>query len=155
MKISVIAVGKSLSSWLNEGYQEYAKRMPTPFALHLIEVTASKRTKTATIEQYKLQEAERILSQVKENEVVIALDQSGENWSTTQLSHLLQQWHDEARSISFIIGGPDGLDKRVISRANKVWSLSRLTFPHPLVRIILAEQLYRAWSLTVGHPYHK
>lgn len=138
MHLSIIAVGKSMPAWVERGYQEYSKRLPREWRLQLVETTTNK-----------------MLAAIPKNNHIIALEINGERWDTLQLAKQLQQWQLNGKDISFLIGGPDGLTPECSAKAHQKWSLSPLTFPHPLVRIILAEQLYRAWSLLAGHPYHK
>lgn len=155
MKIHLIAVGKRLPDWVNTGYLDYAKRFPEDYALQLHEVSAGKRTKTADIERLIRKEGEEMLARIPENSRVIALNIPGKLWDTPTLARKLHTWHDEQQNISLLIGGPEGLAPACLKRADMEWSLSPLTLPHPLVRIIVAEQLYRAWSIIVHHPYHR
>lgn len=141
----IIAVGKKMPSWVNDTFCEYQKRLPSDYSLQLVE------TPKKTIQQ----EAKLILAAIPKGSFVIALDEKGKQWNTAQLSIQLQQWRETHGKLSFIIGGPDGLAPEVLERSNAMWSLSQLTFPHPLVRVVVAEQLYRAWSLQAGHPYHR
>jgi 23S rRNA (pseudouridine1915-N3)-methyltransferase len=155
MKIDIIAVGKHMPDWVNKGLNDYLQRFSSQLRCELIGIAPAKRTKNATAAQYKQQEAQRILEKIPPQHYVIALEIQGAHWDTPQLAKQLEQWRINARDVSFIIGGPDGLDESCLARANVCWSLSSLTFPHPLVRIILVEQLYRAWSLLHNHPYHR
>lgn len=144
-----------MPAWITQGYEEYAKRMPRECALDLVEIAPEKRTKTTSVPQMKAKEADRLLAAIPQGHFVVALDEKGKHWSTQQLSQQMERWLQQGQDLSLIIGGPDGLDDRVKQRANQTWSLSALTFPHPLVRVVLAEQLYRAWSLLNNHPYHR
>lgn len=155
MNIHLIAVGTRMPTWVQDGFSEYAKRLPHECSLKLIEIEASKRQKNAAISDLKKREAEKILSAIPSQSLVIALDVKGNSWSTEQLANNIQHWMNEYKNIALLIGGPDGLDDSCLSRAQQKWSLSALTFPHPLVRIIIAEQIYRAHSLLKGHPYHR
>jgi len=155
MQINLIAVGKKMPTWVETAYQDYAKRLPTDFKLNLIEIAAIKRTKNINVEQLLIKEGEQLLANVAPGQCLIALDVKGQTWSTEQLAEKMQQWHDDARDISLLIGGPEGLSKESLQKAELRWSLSPLTFPHPLVRVILAEQLYRAWTILKNHPYHR
>lgn len=144
-----------MPDWVNTGYSEYSKRLTQDCRLHLIEIEASKRSKNEDIKRITQEEGERILHAIPKNTHVIALDVKGKSWDTSQLAQQLQKWQFDGRDISLLIGGPEGLSEECLKKAETKWSLSALTFPHPLVRIILAEQLYRAWTLLKGHPYHR
>jgi 23S rRNA (pseudouridine1915-N3)-methyltransferase len=155
MEISLIAVGKKMPAWIEEGYTQYAKRLPSDFKLKLIEITNLKRGSGSEVVRAQRQESEQMLAAIAKDSYVIALDVMGEQWDTYQLSKHLQLWHDRAQPINLLIGGPEGLSTACLERANQKWSLSLLTFPHPLVRVLVAEQLYRAWSILTHHPYHR
>ena len=155
MKIHIIAVGKQMPSWVTNAYQEYAKRLPREYNLQLIEVPAPKRVKNANVNQLMQREGEEILMHITSHQCVIALDVRGQMWDTSTLAQNLYKWQHDGRDICFIIGGPDGLSPSCYARAQLRWSLSPLTMPHPLVRIVVIEQLYRAWSILAGHPYHR
>lgn len=155
MKLNLVAVGIKMPSWVTDGYQEYAKRLPRDCSLHLHQIAPAKRGKSGSAPQWMCEEGERILTAVPNDHHVIALDVKGKTWSTEQLSQQLQYWQQDGRDVSLIVGGPDGLSDACLKRANQKWSLSALTFPHPLVRIVMAEQLYRAWAALQNHPYHR
>lgn len=155
MKINLVAIGKNMSAWVNQGYEEYAKRMPKNFALNLIEVPALTRQKNCNIDAVKIQECQRLTETVNGRGLKIVLDENGKRLTTKELSEKLQTWQETYREINFIVGGPDGLTKDFIDQADVVISLSDLTLPHPLVRVIVAEQLYRAYSILNNHPYHR
>ena len=155
MQINLIAVGKRMPEWVNTGYYEYAKRLPADYCLHLIEITSEKRTKSRSKIQILDLEAEKLLNVITKPGPVIALDRQGQSLHTEQLATILQQWHDLNHHAHILIGGPEGLGTACLKRAQAIWSLSALTLPHPLVRIIIAEQIYRAWSIISRHPYHR
>ena len=155
MRIHLIAVGTRMPSWVSEGYQEYAKRLPRECRLQLIEVPLSKRRKSLTAAQAKQQEGKAMLAALPKDCTVIALDVAGKSWGTEDLARNLHDWLGSGRDVALLVGGPDGLSPSCLDRADRRWSLSALTYPHPLVRIVLAEQLYRAWTLNTGHPYHR
>ncbi|RKZ78570.1 MAG: 23S rRNA (pseudouridine(1915)-N(3))-methyltransferase RlmH [Gammaproteobacteria bacterium] len=155
MKLNLLAVGTKMPAWVTEGYHEYAKRMPRECSLHLHEIVPAKRGKSGSAAQWMREEAERILATIPDNHHVVALDVKGKAWSTEQLSEQLKAWQADGRDVSLIVGGPDGLTDECLQRANQRWSLSALTLPHPLVRIVMAEQLYRAWTVLQNHPYHR
>jgi len=155
MKLNLLAVGTKMSSWVTDGYQEYAKRMPRECSLHLHEITPAKRGKSGSPAQWMREEGDRILAAIPNNHHVVALDVKGKPWSTEQLAEQLKNWQADGRDVSLIVGGPDGLTDECLQRANQRWSLSALTLPHPLVRIVMSEQLYRAWTVLQNHPYHR
>jgi 23S rRNA (pseudouridine1915-N3)-methyltransferase len=144
-----------MPAWVNEGYQEYARRMPRECCLSLCEIPLGQRSKSQPVERAVQEEGQRMLAALGERQRVIALDVAGRSWSTAQLAARLEEWLQDGRDLSLLVGGPDGLSAECLQRAELRWSLSELTLPHPLVRVLLAEQLYRAWSLGNGHPYHR
>lgn len=155
MRIRMIAVGQKMPGWVNEGYQEYAKRITGDCQLSLVELPMQKRAKQSNVEQLKAKEALSIREQLKGGELVVALDVLGKAVSTEDLAELLKEWQMSGKNVALLIGGPDGLDADLIKKADARLSLSKLTLPHPLVRVLLAEQLYRAWSINHSHPYHR
>lgn len=155
MRLHLITVGTRMPEWVNIAYGEFASRMSQECRLHLIEVAAGKRSKGSKIEQLKQEEGERLLAAVPKDCMVIALDVNGEPWSTEVLAGRMKNWMQSGRDLALLVGGPDGLAENCLARADARWSLSALTFPHMLVRIIVAEQLYRAWTVLKGHPYHR
>ncbi|MDO8955036.1 MAG: 23S rRNA (pseudouridine(1915)-N(3))-methyltransferase RlmH [Gammaproteobacteria bacterium] len=155
MPIKILAVGTKMPDWVTESYTEYAKRLPREYAFSLIEIPAQKRGSGSDTASILKKEAQAIMAHIEPSSLLIALDVKGQNWSTEQLAKKLQSWHDESHSIIFLIGGPEGLPAVCLERANFKWSLSNLTYPHPLVRVILSEQLYRAWTIIQNHPYHR
>lgn len=144
-----------MPAWLQVGFSEYQQRLPREWRLQLVEISAAKRAKNGSPEQWLKQEAERILAKLPANADAIALDGRGRQWTTEQLASQLAAWQQNGRQLAFIIGGADGLADSVLHRCRWRWSLSALTFPHMLVRLIIAEQLYRAWSILMHHPYHR
>ena len=155
MQINLIAVGTRMQDWVEQGYREYAKRMPAHCRLRLVEVTASKRTKHTDIEKALEQEGKRMLAAIPENNRVIALEVNAKQYTTESFARRLEQWMQGGQDLSLLVGGPEGLARGCQLKAQEQWSLSNLTLPHPLVRIVVAEQLYRAWSLISHHPYHR
>lgn len=144
-----------MPDWVVSGYEEYARRMPRECALELREIPLATRSKNTDIARAIEKESEAMLLAISPQERVIALDVLGKPQSTASLAKALETWQMAGGNTSFLIGGPDGLSGNCLARANERWSLSALTLPHPLVRIVLAEQLYRAWSLLNHHPYHR
>ncbi|MDR9435945.1 MAG: 23S rRNA (pseudouridine(1915)-N(3))-methyltransferase RlmH [Thiohalophilus sp.] len=155
MQIHLLAVGSKMPGWVQQGYEEYARRMPPECRLNLLEIPLAKRGKSSAVEQLKQQESEKLLAAVPKNSQLWALDGGGKSWSTEQLADQLRDWLQGGQDIALMIGGPDGLATGCLQQAAGRWSLSPLTLPHPLVRIIVAEQLYRAMSILKHHPYHK
>ena len=155
MRIHLIAVGQKMPAWVNQGYAEYAQRMPAEARLELKEIAPGRRGKNADIARIVQDEGERMRAAVPKNSRVVALDVKGAGWSTEQLAERMHVWMQSGQDVSLLVGGPEGLSADCQALADERWSLSALTFPHPLVRIILAEQLYRAWSLLRNHPYHR
>lgn len=155
MLIRILAIGTKMPDWVTAGFQEYAKRFTAGWQLELCEIPAEKRTKNPDIARIIEREGEKLLAAIKPNHQVIALDVKGHAWSTEQLAQQLKQWQIHGRPIDLLIGGPDGLSSACLKKAEQRWSLSPLTLPHPLVRIVLAEQIYRAVSILQHHPYHR
>jgi 23S rRNA (pseudouridine1915-N3)-methyltransferase len=155
MKIKIIAVGKRMPNWVTTAFNEYHKRLSHAFTITLHEVNTPTRTKNADLTKLIQQEADDILTRIERHDYVIALDEYAKQWNTQQLATQLAQWQLEYENVVFLIGGPDGLAATCKQRAQQQWSLSALTLPHPLVRIVLIEQLYRAYSILQGHPYHR
>ncbi|MCF7991927.1 MAG: 23S rRNA (pseudouridine(1915)-N(3))-methyltransferase RlmH [Thiohalocapsa sp.] len=163
MRIRLLSVGRRMPRWVEDGVGEYARRMPPECALEIVEIEPAQRAKAAggaageaaQAERYRREEGERLLKALPSGDLAVALDVGGKAWSTEQLAGELTRWLGGGRDVALLVGGPDGLSPACLERAERRWSLSPLTFPHPLVRVILAEQLYRAWSITRGHPYHR
>jgi 23S rRNA (pseudouridine1915-N3)-methyltransferase len=155
MRIKLIVVGKKMPNWVEQGYQEYAKRLPREISLELIEIPLAHRGKNPDIKRLMDKEGEQMLATVKPQEHNVALEVTGKAMTTEQLAKRLAFWQASGKDINLFVGGPDGLSPACQQSANEAWSLSPLTLPHPLVRVILAETLYRAWSVNAGHPYHR
>lgn len=155
MRLSIIAVGGRMPAWVEQGIEEYARRLPRELRLNWREIPLARRGKDASAAQLCAREGEQIVKAIPAGDRVIALDVPGKRISTLQLAEQLREWQMSGENYSLLIGGPDGLSPQCLERADMRWSLSDLTLPHPLVRIVLAEQLYRAWTITVNHPYHR
>ncbi len=155
MQIYIIAVGGKSPSWIDTGMNQYLTRMPKECKINVVTIAAAKRSKNQTIEQAKIQEQELLVKHTPKNSLCIALDECGQSWTTRNLATRLAQWMQSVSAVTLYIGGPDGLTKEFLAQVDFVWSLSSLTLPHMLVRILLAEQLYRAWTIIQGHPYHR
>lgn len=155
MKCRLIAAGTRLPDWVNEGFREYQKRLRAPLVLDLIEIPVAIRRASENPQRAIAREGENMLAAVKVEDYVVALEVNALSMTTAQVSVWLQARLREARPLTLLIGGPDGLSDDCRSRANQSWSLSPLTLPHGLVRVVLAEQIYRAMSMLAGHPYHR
>ena len=154
MRLRVVALGQRMPAWVDEGWDEYARRMPPEFPVELAALKPEPRDRGKRAAQILAAEALRIAPACRRASVV-ALDERGERWTTRTLADKLARWRIEGRDVAFVIGSADGLAESVKRDASAAFSLSALTLPHGLVRIILAEQLYRAVSLLSGHPYHR
>jgi len=155
MRAYLIAVGERMPSWVGEGYAEYAKRLSHDLPLQLIEIPAKARGKNADVARIMSEEAAAVLAAIPRGAHAIALDGRGKGYSSEQLAEQLERWRMQGSDLAFLIGGPDGFTDAVLDRAQQRWSLGPATLPHPLVRIVVAEQLYRAMSLLNHHPYHR
>ncbi len=154
LNLEVIAVGTRPPAWVSAGIEEYGSRLTRDARFKVTEVSTSSRRNTAKQVNQK-EEAESILGKLHRNARTIALDPGGKIWSTEELAKKISSWSQMTNHFQFVVGGPDGLSGDVLARCDERWSLSHLTFPHFLVRVILAEQLYRAMMLNANHPYHK
>jgi 23S rRNA (pseudouridine1915-N3)-methyltransferase len=155
MIIHLIAIGDKMPAWISQGYAEYAKRLPHSCQLRLSEIPPGKRGKQTDLKRIVEEEGRRMLNAVPKNCLIIALEVNGKAWSTAQLSENMHHWLHDGRDIALLVGGPEGLSMEARQAAQITWSLSPLTLPHPLVRVIVSEQIYRAWSLLNNHPYHR
>lgn len=151
MRAYLIAVGARMPAWVQQGFAEYAKRMSRELPLELVEVAAKSRDPARAMED----EGAALLAAIPKGAHVIVLDSRGKPWSSEDLAQQLARWRMLGKNLAFLIGGADGLAPPVLERADQCWSLGPATLPHPLVRIIVAEQLYRAASLLANHPYHR
>lgn len=154
MKIRILAVGHKMPAWIEVGCAEYLKRMPRETIVDIVELKPDKRAAGKGGEQVREAEAERIL-EAAGRDYLIALDERGQETTTRQLADKMQGWLGDGRDVALAIGGADGLHDKVKQAAHWQWSLSRLTLPHGMARVLLAEQLYRAWSVLQNHPYHR
>ena len=155
MRIQLIAAGTRRPAWEREGFATYSRRMPRECSVSLIEIAVQKRSANADIARLRGREGEQMLARVAKNARVIALDEKGRGFTTAQLARQLRTWLASGNDLALLIGGPDGLAPACIEAADMKWSLSPLTLPHGLARVLVAEQLYRAWTVTTGHPYHR
>ncbi len=155
MKCKLIAAGTRLPEWVNDGFREYQKRLRTPLSLDLIEIPVATRRPGENPQRAISREGETMLAALGREDYAVALEVAGKSMTTEQVSSWLALRLRDARPLALLIGGPDGLADACRARAQESWSLSPLTLPHALVRVVLAEQIYRAMSLSAGHPYHR
>lgn len=155
MKINLLSVGTRMPAWVEAGIAEYSKRLPQDFSFSVTEVPLGMRSKGGDVAQAIRKESEALLGRVRAQDYVVALEVGGKVLSTEALAQRLDAIRMEGRHLALLVGGPDGLGASCLERANEKWSLSALTLPHPLVRILVAEQIYRAWSVLNAHPYHR
>lgn len=155
MHLHLLAVGQRMPAWVTTAWQEYSGRFPPHMQLRLTEIPAPPRNKGESPHKAMTLEGERLLRAVPKGAGVIALDVKGRPWSTEQLADRLRDWMQSGSDIALLVGGADGLAPECLAAAGQKWSLGPLTLPHPLVRVVVAEQLYRAWSIINNHPYHR
>lgn len=153
MRITVHSVAGKMPGWVDAGVSEYSKRLPSELALNWRSVPLARRG--ADPQQLRQREGDALLKGLRKGAVRVALERSGQAWSTRDLARRLNAWMMEGRDVAFLVGGPEGLSAACLAAASQRWSLGPLTLPHTLVRIVLAEQIYRAWTITIGHPYHR
>ncbi|HEX4880938.1 MAG TPA: 23S rRNA (pseudouridine(1915)-N(3))-methyltransferase RlmH [Porticoccaceae bacterium] len=155
MRLRLLAVGTRMPAWVGLGVADYARRLPPELKLEIVEIPLGARPANADPAAAVAAEGRALLKAVGPRDTLVALDVAGESWSTPQLAARLAGWQAAGGNCCLLVGGPDGLDPQCLHRAHQRWSLSALTLPHPLVRVLVAEQLYRAWTLNIGHPYHR
>ena len=144
-----------MPKWVSTGCDEYLRRFPSDLSVTVTEIPPGKRGKNADIPRILEKEGELMLKAVKKGNRVVTLEVKGKPWTTPQLADQLTTWMHDGRDVSLLVGGPEGLAPACIQASEQRWSLSPLTLPHPMVRVILAESLYRAWSVIQNHPYHR
>jgi 23S rRNA (pseudouridine1915-N3)-methyltransferase len=155
VRIVILAVGEKPPAWVRDGFADYARRLPKPWAPELVELSLGMRGKGADPARAIADEGARVLAALPKSAHVVALDERGSAWTSVQLSQRMAAWAQAGDPVALLIGGPDGHAPEVMQRARERWSLSPLTLPHALVRVLLVEQLYRGWTLLQGHPYHR
>lgn len=155
MQIQLLAVGQKMPAWVVDGFNEYQKRFPNECKLTLKEIAPHKRGKKADTKRLTELEGDALLAAIPKGNRVVTLEVNGKPWTTPKLAQQLQAWQMDGRDVSLLVGGPEGLSDACLAAAEQRWSLSPLTLPHPFVRVLVAESLYRAWSLNNNHPYHR
>ncbi|MCS6765921.1 MAG: 23S rRNA (pseudouridine(1915)-N(3))-methyltransferase RlmH [Candidatus Protistobacter heckmanni] len=155
MQLLITAVGNKMPAWVEEAFADYAKRMPPELRVELREIRPEPRTTGKTPAAMMQAEAERIQAVLPKPCHLVALDERGKDWTSQELSRQLARWQEESLPVAFVIGGPDGLAPEIKSQAQTLLRFSSLTLPHGMARVLLAEQLYRAWSMLANHPYHR
>jgi 23S rRNA (pseudouridine1915-N3)-methyltransferase len=155
VRVTILSIGHKMPAWIQEGYNEYVRRMPPEVRVEMVEIKPEDRGAGRDVGRAKSLECERLLAAVPDGATLLALDERGKAVSTQGLSTMLSDWMREGSHPAFAIGGADGLSEEVKRRASSLVSLSALTLPHALVRVLLAEQLYRAWTILARHPYHR
>jgi len=155
MRIAIIAVGHKPPDWVRAGFEEYRKRLPKPYALELIEVPAAARGPGRDAARAIVEEGTRVLAALPKGARLVLLDERGKPWSSAELSAQMRTWSHDGRDIALAVGGADGHAPDVAAKADQRWSLGPLTLPHMLVRLVVIEQIYRAWTMMTGHPYHR
>lgn len=155
MRVRLVVVGRRMPRWVEAGIAEYEPRLPREWRFEIVEIAVAARGNNADIERLKRAEGEKMLRAIPNGAEVIAFDERGDLRSTLDWAKSVKQWQQHGRDVALLVGGPDGLAPECLARAQQRWSLSKLTLPHGLVRVIVLEQLYRAWSVAQGHPYHR
>lgn len=154
MIVRLVAVGTRMPAWVSEGFADYAARLPREMRLELVEIPVAARGKNADVARLKQAEGEKLLERSRDTTRIV-LDERGDAWTSPELAKQVERWKGAGRDVSLLVGGPDGHAPAVLEAAERKWSLSKLTLPHALVRVLVAEQVYRAWSLLANHPYHR
>jgi 23S rRNA (pseudouridine1915-N3)-methyltransferase len=155
MKLTLYAVGTKMPAWVTQGFSEYSRRFPRDLSFNLVEINAGKRGKNADISRILDKEGEQLLNAIPKGSRIVTLEVEGKPWTTPQLANELERWQLDGRDVALLVGGPEVLSPSCIKASEQKWSLSALTLPHPMVRILIAESLYRAWSVNTNHPYHR
>lgn len=155
MKLRLVAVGTRMPDWVQLAFADYTRRLPPEYGFGLHEIAVTPRGKNADIARLKRDEGEKILKALPRDARLVTLDERGSQWTTEQLAARLSAWQQDGRDVTLAIGGPDGHAPEVLTRADESWGLSKLVLPHALVRVVVAEALYRAWSVNANHPYHR
>jgi len=155
-EIRIVCLGTKMPKWVNLAIENYITRIPrSQFEVNLLEVPLIKRTRSSNIKNILEKESQKVLASVPQHFVHISLERTGKKIDSEMLSRQMCTWRDDAQAVAISIGGPEGFPASHIEKCNQLWSLSDLTMAHPVVRVVLAEQLYRGWSIMTGHPYHR
>jgi len=155
LRIHLIAIGHKMPAWVDQACEDYIRRLPVEIRLNMVSLPLIKRGKNADIRRIVRDESRKLLAAVPDNTLPVVLDVAGQSLSTPKLAGLLDNWLQQGQDIALIIGGPDGVSAELLTQVQLKISLSALTFPHTLIRVMLVEQLYRAWSILNNHPYHR
>lgn len=155
MHLRLLAVGDRQPSWVDDAFDKYVERFPREWKFRLDTIQTARRNKNDKSLKAMTSEGSQILDKVAATEQLVLLDERGKQFTSQALAFALADWQSDGRDLCFVVGGPDGVSEAVRQRANQIWSLSQLTLPHGMARVLLSEQLYRAWSLQNGHPYHR
>lgn len=155
MKVRLVAVGTRLPKWVEQAVAEFQVRLPREWRFELVEIPVAARGDHPDIARLKRAEGQKMLRAIPAGADVVAFDERGESLATLDWAKAIEDWQRHGRDVALLVGGPDGLAPECLARASRKWSLSKLTLPHALVRVLVLEQLYRAWSVTQGHPYHR
>jgi 23S rRNA (pseudouridine1915-N3)-methyltransferase len=155
VKINIIAIGGKMPSWVEQASEDFSKRLPAEIRVNPVLIPLIKRGKNPDINRIVRDESRKLLAAVPKNNLLVVLDVLGQSITTMKFSSMLESWLHQGKDVSILIGGPDGVSDELLSQSVHRLSLSALTFPHPLVRVILIEQIYRAWSILNNHPYHR
>ncbi|WP_286271832.1 23S rRNA (pseudouridine(1915)-N(3))-methyltransferase RlmH [Thalassotalea hakodatensis] len=155
MRITLFAVGNKMPAWVTQGFAEYQRRFPRDLSFELVEITPGKRGKNADIARILEKEGQQMLAAIPKGSKIVTLEVTGKPLTTPQLAQHLEKWQLDGRDVALLVGGPEGLAPACIQASEQKWSLSPLTLPHPMVRVLIAESLYRAWSINNNHPYHR
>lgn len=155
MKLRLVAISHRQPAWVTEGCADYEKRLPREWGFQVVDVKPGQRTGSVDPAKVRADEADRVRAVLPRGCRVVGLDERGTAWSTVAFAERLGRWQQEGRDVAFVIGGADGLDPAFAAGADQRWSLSAMTLPHGLVRVVVVEQLYRAATILRGHPYHK
>jgi 23S rRNA (pseudouridine1915-N3)-methyltransferase len=155
MRLTLYAVGNKMPAWVTQGFTEYSRRFPRDLSFDLVEIPPGKRGKNADINRILDKEGELLLAAIPKGSRIVTLEVNGNAWTTPQLAVQLEKWQFDGRDVALLVGGPEGLAPACIEASEQKWSLSTLTMPHPMVRVLVAESLYRAWSVNNNHPYHR
>lgn len=153
--MNIISIGEKMPPWVNQGTQSYLQRIRGNCSASLVEISAKKRSKNADISRILQHEGGAILKHISNDARLICLDRPGKAYDSLEVADKIREWQQLGQTVAFAIGGPEGLDPAVMQRADETWTLSKMTFTHHVARVMLAEQLYRAWSITQGLPYHR